>query len=102
MSIRLADGRGEGGVVEADGGGWVDADTRRDVKGTAECLAVVIVDTGIETGVETLVTRGDTYSEFCRCLLLLPVLLDLCEVAMLETKVEMAGFTSISPERTLQ
>ena len=60
MSIRLADGRGEGGVVEADGGGWEDTDTRGDVKGTAECLEVVIVDTGIETGVGTLVTRGDT------------------------------------------
>ena len=102
MSIRLVDGRREGGVAEADGCGWVDVDARRDVKGTAECLEVVIVDSGMETGVETFVTRGDTYRELCRCLLLLPVLLDLCEVAMLETKVEMAGFTSISPERTLQ
>ena len=54
--------------MEADGGGWVDADARGDVKGTAKCLGVVVVDTGMDTGIETFVTRGDTYSEFCICL----------------------------------
>ena len=88
--------------MEEVGGDCVDEDARGDVKGTAKCLGVVIVDNGVETGVETLVTRGDTYSELCRCLLLLPVLLDLCEVAMLETRVEMAGVTLILPEWKLQ
>ena len=101
-SIRIAGGSGESGVVEGDGGGCVDGDARKDVKGTAKCLVVVMVVTGVETGVETSVTRGDTYRELCGCLLLLPVLLDLCEMAILETRVEMAGFTHISPERMLQ
>ena len=89
-------------MLEGDGGGYVDGDAGEDVKGIADCLGAVIVVTGVETGIETSVTRGDTYRESCGCLLLLPFLLDFCEMAMLETRVEMAGFTLISPEWMLQ
>ena len=92
-SIRVAGGRGESGVLEEDGSGCVDGDDGEDVKGTAECIGVAIVVTGVEIGVETFVTRGDTYKEVCGCPLLLTVLLDLCDIAILETRVEMAGST---------
>ena len=82
-SIRVAGGRCESRGMEEDGSGCVDGDDGEDVKGTA----------GVEIGVETFVTRGDTYKEVCGCPLLLTVLLGLCDIAILETRVEMAGST---------
>ena len=62
-------------------------DAREDVKGLAVCLGVVIVVTGVEASVDTSATRGDTYRELCGYLLMFPVLLDLCETAILKTRV---------------
>ena len=81
-SIRVAGGSGESGVLEEDGSGCTDGDD-----------GVAMVVTGVEIGVETFVTRGDTYSEVCGCPLLLTVLLGLCGIAILETNFEMAGST---------
>ena len=81
-SIRVAGGSGESGVLGEDGSGCTDGDD-----------GVAMVVTGVEFGVETFVTRGDTYNEVCGCPLLLTVLLGLCGIAILETKFEMAGST---------
>ena len=92
-SIRVAGGSGESGVLEEDGSGCTDGDDGEDIRGTAKCIGVAMVVTGVEIGVETFVTRGDTYNEVCGCPLLLTVLLGLCGIAILETKFEMAGST---------
>ena len=92
-SIKVAGGSGESGVLERDGSGCVDGDDGEDIRGTAESIGVAMVVTGVEIGVEAFVTRGDTYSEVCGCPLLLAVLLGLCGIAILETKLEVAGST---------